>query len=252
MKKITKSNKNKIVAGIFGGIGEYFDTDPTLLRLIGLFLFIFSGFVPFVLVYIVAVFIVPKSEEQIKIDAEKPAYKKGWFWVLLLLCLFLILPVLAFILFTFSSTSCDVGIEVVEEEVVSDFERPDREEVVNYLKNIGPSSEFDGEIFADYYEFEVKRDEMLVWAYISEYFLDNGDLSEGVGVSGPYVIIFSDDGIDGYWQPKEDDYTGSIRSRFPQHLHDSVLNFHSERNEELDKLIRDVENKAEDELTENN
>jgi len=113
MKKLKKSNKNRVVAGIFGGIGEYFDVDPTLLRLIGLFLFIFSGFIPLALVYIVAIFIVPKSEEQIKIDAEKPAYKKGWFWIFILIILLFTLPVIAFIIFVARTT--EIHYEVSEE-----------------------------------------------------------------------------------------------------------------------------------------
>ncbi len=124
MKKLTKSNKNKVVAGIFGGIGEYFDIDPTLLRLIGLFLFIFSGFIPFVLVYLVAIFIVPKSEEQIKIDAEKPTYKKGWFWVFVLIVIFLALPVIVFIIFAarITETSYEIDESMLKEEVVSEEE----------------------------------------------------------------------------------------------------------------------------------
>ena len=33
MKKLYKSNTDKVFAGILGGIGEYFDIDPTILRL---------------------------------------------------------------------------------------------------------------------------------------------------------------------------------------------------------------------------
>lgn len=254
MKKLTKSSKNKIVAGIFGGIGEYLEVDPTLLRLIGLFLFIFSGFVPFVLVYIVAVFIVPKTEEQIKIDAGKPAYKKGWFWVFLLMILFLMLPILAFIIFAFSSSSVtyEVGTEAVKEEAVTDMDRPNREEVITYLEQIGPEPEFGGSIFADYYEFQIKENEIFLWGYISEYFLEDSSVSQGTTVSRPYVIIFSDGEVDGYWMPREDNYMQSVRDRFPERLHDSVLNFHSERNEELDKLIQDVENRAKSRLNELN
>ena len=106
MKKLKKSSKNKVIFGIFGGLGEYFEVDPTLLRLIGLFLFIYSGFIPFVLVYLVAVMVVPKTEEQLKIDAQKPAYKKGWFWALLMLfVVFVLIPILGFVIFRFNSST---------------------------------------------------------------------------------------------------------------------------------------------------
>jgi len=33
-KRLYRSKKNKIIAGVCGGIGEYLDTDPTLIRLL--------------------------------------------------------------------------------------------------------------------------------------------------------------------------------------------------------------------------
>jgi phage shock protein PspC (stress-responsive transcriptional regulator) len=59
-KKLYRSKKNKVLAGIIGGLGEYFDVDPTLLRLIWLFVFISTGMFPGLLVYLIAIFIVPK------------------------------------------------------------------------------------------------------------------------------------------------------------------------------------------------
>ena len=58
-KNLYRSKKNKILAGIFGGLGEYFDIDPTLLRLAWLLVFVFTGFFPGLLAYLVAVIIVP-------------------------------------------------------------------------------------------------------------------------------------------------------------------------------------------------
>ena len=60
-KKLYKSNKNKILDGVCGGIAEYFNIDPTLVRL---------GWVVFcalggsgVLAYIVAALIIPRDPE---------------------------------------------------------------------------------------------------------------------------------------------------------------------------------------------
>ena len=120
MKKLKRSDKNKVFAGIFGGIGEYLETDPTLLRLIGLFLLFYSGVIPFLLVYIIAILIVPKTEEQIKVDSQNPAYKKAWFWlVLILVAIFILIPILAFVVFRFNS---DITIEKMTnfEEVISE------------------------------------------------------------------------------------------------------------------------------------
>lgn len=65
-KKLYKSSKNIIFAGIFGGLGEYFDVDPVILRLVFVLIVIFSGFFPGVLFYILAIFIVPKKSETAK------------------------------------------------------------------------------------------------------------------------------------------------------------------------------------------
>ncbi|OHA88903.1 MAG: PspC domain-containing protein [Candidatus Zambryskibacteria bacterium RIFCSPHIGHO2_02_FULL_43_14] len=59
-KRLYRSNTNKIFAGVCGGLGEYFNVDPTLLRLIWLLVVIFSGVVPGLVAYFFAIFIVPK------------------------------------------------------------------------------------------------------------------------------------------------------------------------------------------------
>lgn len=60
MKKLYRSKTNKVFAGIIGGMGEYFDIDPVILRLIWIVLLIATGVIPGILVYIVAIFIVPE------------------------------------------------------------------------------------------------------------------------------------------------------------------------------------------------
>lgn len=61
MKKLYRSNKNKVWAGIIGGVGEYFDIDPVILRLLWLLIAVFTGFFPALIAYIIAIFIVPKK-----------------------------------------------------------------------------------------------------------------------------------------------------------------------------------------------
>jgi phage shock protein C len=59
MKRLYRSDKNKILGGVCGGIGEYLDVDPTLIRLIWImFALVFgSG----VIAYIIAWIIIPKK-----------------------------------------------------------------------------------------------------------------------------------------------------------------------------------------------
>lgn len=60
-KRLTRSKKDKIVAGVLGGVAQYFDVDPTVVRIMWLIGMAFTGFVPGVIVYIIAAMIVPKS-----------------------------------------------------------------------------------------------------------------------------------------------------------------------------------------------
>lgn len=60
-KKLYKSNRNKMICGVCGGVGEFFGIDPTLVRL---------GWVVFcalggsgILAYIIAAIIIPSNPE---------------------------------------------------------------------------------------------------------------------------------------------------------------------------------------------
>ena len=57
-QRLYRSRNNKVFAGVCGGLAEYFDVDPVIIRVIFVLLFLFggSGF----LLYIAAIFIVPK------------------------------------------------------------------------------------------------------------------------------------------------------------------------------------------------
>jgi phage shock protein C len=62
-KKLYKSKDNKIFCGVIGGVGEYFDIDPVLLRVVWLLIVVFTGFFPGLIAYFVACLIVPKKPE---------------------------------------------------------------------------------------------------------------------------------------------------------------------------------------------
>lgn len=44
VKKLTRSTNDKIIAGVAGGVGEYFEVDSTIVRIIFLALIPFGGF----------------------------------------------------------------------------------------------------------------------------------------------------------------------------------------------------------------
>lgn len=77
-KRLMRSERNKKVLGVAGGIGEYFSIDPTLIRIAFVVAVIF-GFGAAIPIYILLSFILPKpestpkrKEERITIIREQP------------------------------------------------------------------------------------------------------------------------------------------------------------------------------------
>ncbi|WP_292389797.1 PspC domain-containing protein [Methanosarcina sp. UBA5] len=60
MNKLYRSKKNRIIAGVCGGIGEYFKVDPTLIRLLWLLISI-VGSGSGIIAYIIAWIIIPEE-----------------------------------------------------------------------------------------------------------------------------------------------------------------------------------------------
>jgi len=59
-KKLYRSKNNKIIAGICGGIGKYFDIDANLVRVIIAFICLTP---PGILAYIIAWIIIPEEPD---------------------------------------------------------------------------------------------------------------------------------------------------------------------------------------------
>ena len=60
-KKLLRSRSDRWVAGICGGIGDYFDVDPALVRLVYMLLTFFSAGFPGVIIYLVLWLVMPKD-----------------------------------------------------------------------------------------------------------------------------------------------------------------------------------------------
>lgn len=58
-KKLYKSNQNKMLDGVCGGIAEYFGIDPTVVRLIWALISLMGGCG--ILAYIIAAIIIPRN-----------------------------------------------------------------------------------------------------------------------------------------------------------------------------------------------
>ena len=72
MKKLYKSKTDRVWKGVLGGIGEFFEVDPTILRLLFVLLVIFTGIFPGVIFYLFAVVIMPEAP---KSSAKKASTK---------------------------------------------------------------------------------------------------------------------------------------------------------------------------------
>ena len=59
--KLYKSNSNKMIAGVCGGIAEYFNVDPTLVRLAWVVFALFAG--SGLLAYIIFALVMPNIKK---------------------------------------------------------------------------------------------------------------------------------------------------------------------------------------------
>ena len=67
-KRLYRSTSSRMLAGVCGGIAEYFNIDPTIVRILWVVvsLFGFAG----VVVYLAGAFIIPEKTDSDIIDAE--------------------------------------------------------------------------------------------------------------------------------------------------------------------------------------
>lgn len=62
-KKVLTLSQDKKISGVAGGIAEYFDTDPALVRIIALIFIVVTGIIPGLIIYfIIAKAIMPEAK----------------------------------------------------------------------------------------------------------------------------------------------------------------------------------------------
>ena len=59
MKRLYKSRKDKMIDGVCGGIAEYFDVDPSLVRILFVLFFFFGGAA--IIAYVIGAIIMPRE-----------------------------------------------------------------------------------------------------------------------------------------------------------------------------------------------
>lgn len=62
MKRLYRSRTDRRIAGVCGGLAEYWEVDPTIVRLVAVFLLIVTGFVLMTLFYMIAWVVIPEEK----------------------------------------------------------------------------------------------------------------------------------------------------------------------------------------------
>ncbi|TMC00687.1 MAG: PspC domain-containing protein [Chloroflexi bacterium] len=58
-ERLYRSRDQKMIAGVLGGMGEHWNVDPSIMRIVYVVLTILSGVVPGIILYALMVIIVP-------------------------------------------------------------------------------------------------------------------------------------------------------------------------------------------------
>jgi phage shock protein C len=72
-KRLMRSSVDCKLAGVCGGIAEYLDVDSTIVRLVWVLVFIFTGFVPGGLAYVIAWIVMPQAPLPVPAPAAQQA-----------------------------------------------------------------------------------------------------------------------------------------------------------------------------------
>jgi phage shock protein C len=69
--RILRSRSNRVFAGICGGLAETYGSDPTAVRLLAVILAVFTGFVPVLVIYLIAAIVIPeRGDDGVAVDAS--------------------------------------------------------------------------------------------------------------------------------------------------------------------------------------
>lgn len=74
-KRLYRSDTNRVLAGICGGLGEYWNIDPVILRLFWVLVTVFTGVFPGIVAYLLAIFIIPSKQTRVHHVAHEETHK---------------------------------------------------------------------------------------------------------------------------------------------------------------------------------
>ncbi len=62
-RRLARSSRHKMIAGVCGGLAEYFELDPTVVRVAYVVISIVSAAFPGILAYIILMFVMPPPHQ---------------------------------------------------------------------------------------------------------------------------------------------------------------------------------------------
>lgn len=69
-KKLRRSRQQNMIAGVVGGLAEYFDLDVTVLRIVYVLVSLFSAAFPGIILYLILWVIMPLDDEDQRIAGQ--------------------------------------------------------------------------------------------------------------------------------------------------------------------------------------
>jgi phage shock protein C len=66
-KRLKRSQQERMIAGVCGGIAKYMNVDATIVRLVFAVLTVFTAVLPGILIYLIMWIIVPKDQDEVQI-----------------------------------------------------------------------------------------------------------------------------------------------------------------------------------------
>ncbi len=172
-KRMKKSN-DRIIAGVCGGIADYYNMDPTVVRLLFVLFTLFTGGIG-IFIYIIAAFIMPSDSPQ----------KRTGMIIAIILAFFIFLIIAGFFLITLSNARYNQGVSVarsvrVESNAMQDIIAQRIIESTNYKQYGGHGLTFltvtKGECgFRDPYG--LKLDDCMEYHY--RFYPESDDISSG-------------------------------------------------------------------------
>ena len=71
--RLRRSRQNRMLGGVIGGVAEYFDRDPTLLRVLYVLISILSAAFPGIFVYLILWVLIPEQPSVPVVHVSSPA-----------------------------------------------------------------------------------------------------------------------------------------------------------------------------------